>query len=179
MSFTDSVRSAFAKYATFSGRASRSEYWWFYLFSVLVSVVSGMLDAVLGAEVLELVAMLVLLLPSVAVAVRRLHDSDLSGWWFLALVLGTVVGVTLLLFRVIIAFGDAFSGTSDTGSTATAALLAGALVFLATVVAGLVLMLRPSSPGPNRFGPRPLEPCDSAAAGAARGGSGGSYLPAP
>jgi uncharacterized membrane protein YhaH (DUF805 family) len=78
VSFFNAVQSVLRNYANFKGRAVRSEYWWFVLFSVLVqSAASGFGDA-LG----NLVSV-ALLLPSVAVGVRRLHDSDRRGWWLL------------------------------------------------------------------------------------------------
>ncbi len=93
MTFLQSVRSALTKYSTFSGRARRSEFWWFVLFNVLVGVVAAVLDMVLGTwsserEVgaIELLARVALLLPSTAVAIRRLHDVGWSGWWLLTIV---------------------------------------------------------------------------------------------
>lgn len=80
--------SALQNYAVFSGRASRSEYWYFVLFNIIISVVLGMIEVTLGlgdedGGLLTGIYSLVLLVPSVAVAVRRIHDSDKSGWWIL------------------------------------------------------------------------------------------------
>ncbi len=93
MTFVQSVRSALTKYATFSGRACRSEFWWFSLFNVLVGVVASVLDMVLGTwswereiGAIEFLARTALLLPSTAVAIRRLHDVGWSGWWLLTIV---------------------------------------------------------------------------------------------
>ncbi len=89
MTFLEGVRSVLTKYATFSGRACRSEFWWFGLFYALVGVVTTVLDMVLGTYswerdigAIELFARTALLLPSVAVGIRRLHDVGWSGWWF-------------------------------------------------------------------------------------------------
>ena len=85
----------FKKIATFDGRASRSEYWWFQFFYILVVIVAVILDAVLvggnleAAGALEIVSQLILLLPALAVTARRLHDVDRSGWWML-------VGITIV-----------------------------------------------------------------------------------
>jgi uncharacterized membrane protein YhaH (DUF805 family) len=94
MTFFQSVRSALTKYATFSGRACRSEFWWFLLFSVLVGAVATVFDMVLGTwssereiGAIEFLARMALLLPSTAVAIRRLHDVGWSGWWLLTIVL--------------------------------------------------------------------------------------------
>lgn len=76
-------------YANFSGRARRSEYWWFYLFTILVSITTSVVDATLNTSVdneigvAGLIASLALLMPSLAVTARRLHDTDRTGWWML------------------------------------------------------------------------------------------------
>lgn len=78
MTFGESIRTCFSKYATFAGRASRSEYWWFFLFNFLVSIGCGMISDTLSG-----LYSLAVLLPSLAVGVRRLHDIDKSGWFLL------------------------------------------------------------------------------------------------
>jgi uncharacterized membrane protein YhaH (DUF805 family) len=99
MSFQDAVKTVFSKYATFSGRARRSEYWWFVLFAVLVQFVTYIIDFVLfggGRTPITTIASLAMLLPGLAVTVRRLHDIDKSGWWiFLDLV--PFVGAIVLI----------------------------------------------------------------------------------
>lgn len=106
MNFTTAVKTCLSKYATFSGRAPRSEFWWFYLFIILVDIVLGFfigsetLVAITDGDfaavsvalannravMLQGVVHLLLFLPSLAVAVRRLHDVGRSGWWLLLLV---------------------------------------------------------------------------------------------
>jgi uncharacterized membrane protein YhaH (DUF805 family) len=89
MSFADAVRTCLTKYAVFDGRARRSEFWWFFLFTTLVSVVTGIIDSVIGTDygngvnggALNTITSLALLLPSIAVGSRRLHDTGRSGWW--------------------------------------------------------------------------------------------------
>ena len=95
MNFQDAVKTCFQKYATFSGRAARSEYWFFVLFNLLLSMVLGIADAaafshvdpltgkMVQTQVLGNIAALITLLPSLAVAVRRLHDLGKSGWFVL------------------------------------------------------------------------------------------------
>ncbi|MFG1880524.1 DUF805 domain-containing protein [Micromonospora sp. NPDC049102] len=91
MSFGAAVKSVFNQYVGFTGRARRSEYWWFALFTVLVSIVASVLDNALRLTFVDgssngfigLIASLALLLPTLAVAVRRLHDTDKTGWWLL------------------------------------------------------------------------------------------------
>lgn len=72
----EAVTSCFSRYATFSGRASRSEYWWWTLFVVLVTVGGAMVNDTLSG-----LLSLATLLPFLAVAARRLHDIGRSGWW--------------------------------------------------------------------------------------------------
>ncbi len=87
------------KYAVFSGRARRQEYWMFTLFSVIISIVLAILDAVIGTSpVLGAIYSLVVLLPTLGVAIRRLHDTDRSGWWILIGLVPLVGFIVLLVF---------------------------------------------------------------------------------
>lgn len=92
MDFTQAVKTCFQKYATFSGRASRPEFWWFVLFTVIASIVASMLG-----EVVNGLVSLALLLPSIAVGARRLHDIGKTGWlqllWFIP-----VIGWAVLIY---------------------------------------------------------------------------------
>lgn len=92
MTFGDSISTCFSKYATFEGRASRSEYWWWLLFTILASAAAGIFSDKLSA-----LFSLAVLLPSLAVGVRRLHDTDRSGW-FLLLWLVPLIGWLILWF---------------------------------------------------------------------------------
>lgn len=98
MSFTQSISSGFRRYFDFRTRSSRSEYWWWSLFALLVSVATSILDALLfgGAEILDTITGLSLLIPGLAVSIRRLHDVDRSGWWFL--IVFTIIGILFLLY---------------------------------------------------------------------------------
>jgi uncharacterized membrane protein YhaH (DUF805 family) len=105
MSFTVAVASALRQYATFSGRARRAEYWWFFLFAALASFVAGIIDGVLGTVdssasigLFGLLVSLALFVPSLAIAVRRLHDTDRSGWWVLAFLIPLAGFVLWLVF---------------------------------------------------------------------------------
>jgi uncharacterized membrane protein YhaH (DUF805 family) len=91
MTFQESVQACFSKYADFGGRATRSEYWWFILFIVLVSVATSLVSDTLAA-----LFSLATLLPSIAAAARRLHDTNRSGWWQL-IVLVPVIGLVILI----------------------------------------------------------------------------------
>jgi len=96
--FMTAIRTCFSKYADFSGRARRSEFWFFMLFNVAVQIVASLIDGIIlgGMGILGLVASLGLLVPALAVSVRRLHDSGRSGWWIL-IGLIPLVGIILLI----------------------------------------------------------------------------------
>ncbi len=94
MTFGDSISTCFSKYAVFDGRASRSEFWWWVLFTFMVSLATGMVS-----EVLSALFSLSVLLPSLAVGARRLHDTDRSGW-FLLLWLIPIIGWIILIVLV-------------------------------------------------------------------------------
>ena len=87
MNFSDSIAACFGKYAQFDGRASRSEYWWFFLFNLLVSVFLRPTSAGL-----YLIFALVVFIPSFSVLVRRLHDVNRSGWnyWWVLTIVGAI-----------------------------------------------------------------------------------------
>lgn len=94
------------RYAEFSGRSRRREYWMFTLFVVLVSIILTMIDMMLGLTtaaggVLTLLFSLAVLVPSLAVGVRRLHDSERSGWWLLIGLVPFVGVIVLLVFMVL------------------------------------------------------------------------------
>lgn len=98
MTFGDAVRSVLTQYAGFSGRARRSEYWYFFLFNFVVSMVASVVDAALHSVVLGLIVTLGLILPTLAVGVRRLHDIGRSGWWLLIGLIPLVGAIVLIVF---------------------------------------------------------------------------------
>lgn len=89
----------FERYAVFEGRAGRAEYWWFFLANLIISLV---LQAIAGASdalfILALVYSLAVLIPGLAVAVRRLHDTNKSGWWILISLVPLVGVIVLIVF---------------------------------------------------------------------------------
>ncbi len=97
MDFMTAVKHVFANYANFSGRARRSEYWWFYLFTMICYVVASIVDAAIGIPILTAVVMLGLIIPSLAVSVRRMHDTGRSGWWILIFLI-PLVGFILFIY---------------------------------------------------------------------------------
>jgi uncharacterized membrane protein YhaH (DUF805 family) len=98
-------REALTKYAVFEGRSRRREYWWFALVNALVALALGMLDVAVGTYSVELeiglfsgLYLLAVLLPGIAVTVRRLHDTNRSGWWVLIGFVPLVGAIVLIVF---------------------------------------------------------------------------------
>ena len=136
----------FKRYAEFSGRSRRMEYWSFALFTFLVMMVLMLLGIAMGVSLQEAAAletggaafgggllvivvlaaifMLAILVPSIAVTMRRLHDRNLSGWWYLGYIVASMIP----------------------------------LVNFVAGIAFLVVMFLPGTPGPNQYGPDPKDP---------------------
>ena len=141
MNFWQAVASGFSNYVKFSGRASRSEYWYWVLFVSIVGVVATLLDGAIVhhrhgpiARLWELVTVL----PGLALAVRRLHDTSHGGWWLL--VIGGLMAVMAL---ILFAFGLVVVPVTAM------------LIGLATLI---FLFCQPGTPGANKFGPDPFGP---------------------
>jgi uncharacterized membrane protein YhaH (DUF805 family) len=96
MTFTQAVSSGLSRYFDFRTGSSRSEYWWWSVFSLLAGIVTSTLDLLIGVAVLNGITSLVLFMPGLAVAIRRLHDINRSGWWFL--IAFTIIGIVLLIY---------------------------------------------------------------------------------
>ena len=95
------------KYAVFSGRARRKEYWFFVLFNIIISIVLAVIDGVTGSfspeagmGLLGGIYTLAVLIPGRAVSVRRLHDTERSGWWLLIALVPLIGAIVLLVFMV-------------------------------------------------------------------------------
>jgi len=95
------------KYAVFSGRARRKEYWMFFLINLLISAVLIAIDSLIGTfsqtgfGLLQGLYSLAVLIPSIAVTVRRLHDTGRTGWWILIGLIPVVGGIVLLIFMLL------------------------------------------------------------------------------
>ena len=117
MTFQNAVRTCFAKYVTFSGRARRAEYWYFVLFTFLGSAIAGIIDsAIFGrtmpdATLLGGIFSIATFLPGLSALVRRLHDTGRSGWWWW-IILIPLIGVLVLLYWLI---QPGKTGTNDYG----------------------------------------------------------------
>lgn len=92
MTFGKSISTCFSKFFDFNGRASRPEYWWFYLFTLLLSWGSILVDS---SGVLSLLLNFVILFPVISAGARRLHDTNRSGWW--QLIMLTIIGIIPLI----------------------------------------------------------------------------------
>ena len=106
------------KYAVFSGRARRKEYWMFFLINLIISVVLIAIDGLIGTfrpqagvGLLQGIYSLAVLIPSIAVTVRRLHDTGRTGWWILISLIPVIGGIILLTFMVL----DSEPGTNQYG----------------------------------------------------------------
>ena len=174
MSFGEAIKSVFSKYAVFSGRARRSEYWYFALFYFLVGLA---LDCIPFLNFLSFIWILAMLIPSITVSVRRLHDIGKSGWNFLIVAIPQLLLIGYLVYIFFLVFIDLteadinFYNLSDnlevaidiiknsfmanTSSLATLGII-GIIDFAATIL-WLVWMTRDSQPGENQWGPNPKE----------------------
>ena len=88
------------KYAEFNGRARRSEYWYFVLFNALISFAVGLVAGLIGLQWLTYIYSLALLVPSIAIGVRRLHDIGKSGWWLLISFVPLIGAIWLIILMV-------------------------------------------------------------------------------
>lgn len=144
MSAVDAVRTVFAKYAVFTGRAGRAEFWWWYAFTVMIDAVMQALQrlagggvAGLGISIFSAGLTLALFIPTLAVTWRRLHDTNRSGWWAVGFMVAEVALGFFVLFAAIISAG---------------LLLVAVPAMLAVVLWWIVLLVQRGTPGPNRYG---------------------------
>jgi uncharacterized membrane protein YhaH (DUF805 family) len=141
-------------YADFSGRAPRAEYWWFAVAMTVIGLLAEYLDGMFGAPLVgaygpaSLLTTFGLLVPGVAVLVRRLHDIDRSGWWAL-LSAGSYVFVAVGFTTEPEGLVQAFEGLG------TPALITMALAWMAAIIVLLIFTITRGNEGMNRFGPDP------------------------
>ncbi len=177
MTFSDAIRTCFAKYFTFSGRAARPEYWWFFLFAFLASVVAAVIDfALFGSssvtqsdtgttisaqtsDPIQMAVSVVLFVPHLAVAWRRMHDTGRSGLFALLPILLTIGAGLILFFGLGLADSFASGGSYDILFTRVTLLILIPTLIILLLSPLLVLwwLTRPSQPGTNDYGPNPHE----------------------
>jgi uncharacterized membrane protein YhaH (DUF805 family) len=98
MGFTEAIKSGFGNYVNFSGRAIRSEYWYWALFTTIGTFVTYLFDRATGVPITEPLFSLATLLPGLAVLVRRLHDLDRTGWWVLLIFIPLIGAIVLIVW---------------------------------------------------------------------------------
>lgn len=151
MTPVDWAKRPLQKYADFSGRAPRAEYWWYVLAVVIVTILASIIESILGLDAmfatygpLTLLLMLALIVPGVAVAVRRLHDTDRSGWWVLLPLIPYAIGIALAVPAMT---GGSTAGPGTAGLFTILGMIGGIVL--------LVFMVLPGTAGQNHFGPDP------------------------
>jgi uncharacterized membrane protein YhaH (DUF805 family) len=160
MSPIDWAKRPIEKYADFSGRAPRAEYWWFFLAVIIAYIVISIIESILGLNRMiigvygPLSALLLVgtLVPSLAVGVRRLHDTNRTGWWLVGPLVPYLLGFAL--------GGAAMMGGAASGNPAALGAgmgLAGIFILIGAVCALVLLVFYclPGTPGDNRYGPNP------------------------
>jgi uncharacterized membrane protein YhaH (DUF805 family) len=115
MTFSQAINTCFQKYAVFSGRAKRSEYWWWFLFSALAGIPFSLLDTFSENVLFTLISLAIsiaLFIPGLSVLFRRLHDTNRSGWWWLIILVPCAGVIVLLVFLI----QDSDPGTNSYGT---------------------------------------------------------------
>jgi uncharacterized membrane protein YhaH (DUF805 family) len=108
MTFQKSIEVCFKKYAIFEGKANRAEYWWFFLFLILMGIALGVIDGTIfpvrtekwGTGPIGILWSLGTLIPSISVGARRLHDTNRSGWWQLLWLTGIGIPIVLIFYAL-------------------------------------------------------------------------------
>ncbi|WP_409432575.1 DUF805 domain-containing protein [Litorimonas sp. RW-G-Af-16] len=158
MNFSDAVKSVLTQYFKFSGRARRSEYWWFYLFTILVAIVAGIIDgAIMGWENADSgpvgnMTSLALFIPSLSVGWRRLHDTGRSGWWIGGLFIAIFA---FAMIAGIMALGSAGLSSDREFGGLMALIIIGAIGLFIYAIAILVFLCQDSHRDDNKYGPSP------------------------
>ena len=142
------------KYADFSGRAPRAEYWWYALALIIAYIVVSIVESITGLKgmlfgvygPLSGLLWLATIVPGLAVGVRRLHDTNRSAWWLLLM-------VPYVALAIVSAMALRGGGANAMAALGTIGLLG--LVGLVCAIVLLVFMVLPGTPGDNRYGPNP------------------------
>ncbi|WP_425078946.1 DUF805 domain-containing protein [Ruegeria denitrificans] len=177
MTFSDAIRTCFAKFFTFSGRASRPEYWFFFLFILIWSIIAGIIDVQFFTQVavtetetsksiaatsnqpVQRIVSLIVFFPHLAVAFRRMHDTGRSGIYALLPILLILGAAAVLFFGIGLASSFQHGGNLDILFTRATLLVVVPTLLVLLISPLLVLwwLTRPSQPGTNQYGPNPHE----------------------
>ncbi|MGI9370501.1 MAG: DUF805 domain-containing protein [Ruegeria sp.] len=177
MTFGEAVKTCFSKFLKFSGRASRPEYWFFFLFIVIWNLIAGVIDwqfftqvttteadgvkavTATSSQPVQSIVALIVFLPHLAVAWRRMQDTGRSGLFALLPILLTIIAVAILVFGIGIASSFQHGGSMDILFTRATLLIVIPTLLVLFVSPLLVLwwLTRPSQPGANQYGPNPYE----------------------
>jgi uncharacterized membrane protein YhaH (DUF805 family) len=141
------VKSVYSKYATFSGRASRAEYWYFFLFTIIAGAALSAIESTLATAF-----SIANLVPNLAVAVRRLHDTNRSGKLIVALILVEVVLFLVIVVSFIAGISGAIGGNENVATGGGVGVLVGVALFVVLAIYWIYLMAKRGDAGPNRFG---------------------------
>ena len=150
MTLTESIKTCFQKYVDFNGRARRSEFWWFFLFCTVSSLI------IVSIPLLGQLYMLALLMPSLAVSVRRLHDTDRSAWWLLLLPIAVLGFGVSLVIALGIALMAMFGGSDNERDVLALMMIVSFALFVGCSMTLLIFCALPGTVEPNRYGPDPL-----------------------
>jgi uncharacterized membrane protein YhaH (DUF805 family) len=167
MSPVDWAKRPIQNYAGFSGRAPRPEFWWYVLAVVIAGIVARIIDSILGIHIAgpmgPLYALLCLatIVPSIAVAVRRLHDTGRPGWWILLPVVPYILGLVLGGAAMV---GGAATGSAMGMGAGFGLVMIFMLITLACSIVLIVFYCMPGTPGDNRYGPNPYGAAGTTAA---------------
>ena len=163
MTFAEAIKTCLRKYVTFSGRASRSEYWWFFLFCFLGGLIFGSLETFIngitgsqnGPTLLSSAFNIATFLPALAAGWRRMHDTGRSGLYLLYPMI-VMIGVSTYI-GLVIGFEPLATGDFDANLTGLSAfiLMIGGLVLMISPFLVIWWLTRPSEPGENQYGPNP------------------------
>ena len=177
MTFSDAIRTCFSKFFTFSGRASRPEYWFFFLFIVIWNIIAGIIDwqfftqiattetgtgtfvTATSSQPVQSIVSLIVFFPHLAVAWRRMHDTGRSGLFALLPILLILGAFAVLIFGI--GLSDQFQHGGGLNILFTRATLLIVIPTLLVLFVSPLLVLwwltRPSQPGTNQYGPNPHE----------------------
>lgn len=151
MGFIEATKTCLKKYFQMSGRASRSEYWWFFLAIIIATVIAALMDLMLfdtpknidESGPIEGIVGLLLIIPNFTASIRRLHDTNRSGWYLLVPLAGVIFAIFV---------GKMIGSTLGQGGP----IIVGIIIILSFLLP-IWWQTRPSNANPNKFGPNPHE----------------------